>query len=172
MAHLREKSNDGQSFASDPACNEGITDRGEHPMNCVSADQASAFCRAQDKRLPTEEEWEWAARAEDRVPPWGNKVRNFPWGNDLPASQLCWSRPLPRDGTCKVGSFPDGDTPDGIHDLAGNVQEWTSSSAEGGYRVYRGSSWRGKYATDLYVAGRLWASPQARGAWLGFRCAK
>jgi formylglycine-generating enzyme required for sulfatase activity len=46
--HVREKSNDGQTFVKDTACNDGIADRGEHPMNCVNADQASAFCRAEE----------------------------------------------------------------------------------------------------------------------------
>ena len=62
-------------------CNAPIKDRGLHPMNCVNWHQADAFCRAQHKRLPTEEEWEWAARG-------GPANNRFPWGGALPTVEL------------------------------------------------------------------------------------
>jgi formylglycine-generating enzyme required for sulfatase activity len=104
-------------------CNAGKEGRGRHPMNCVDWKQANSFCKAQGKRLPTEQEWEWAARG-------GDAARKFPWGNeapDDPEDRACWSGGTEgdRDGTCAVGSFPTGNGRFGHKDLAGNVWEWT-----------------------------------------------
>jgi formylglycine-generating enzyme len=63
-------------------CNAGQPGRESHPINCVDWDQAEAYCKATGKRLPTEEEWEWAARG-------GERGWKYPWGDDPPGGQLC-----------------------------------------------------------------------------------
>jgi formylglycine-generating enzyme required for sulfatase activity len=111
--------------------------KGNHPINCVDFEQAVNYCKAQNKRLPSDEEWEWAARG-------GDQARTFPWGNDSGNGKLCWSGEGPAVGTCPVGATPAGDNPQGIHDMAGNVFEWTTSryDSAGPNRVGRGGSWR------------------------------
>ena len=123
--------------------NAGVAGRENHPISDVDENQATAYCAAQGLRLPTEEEWEYAAR--------GTDGRRYPWGNEDPTNQLCWGG----EGTCAVGSYPKGDSPFGLSDMAGNVWEWTSSQysivkysyhskvqyGEVTDRVFRGGSW-------------------------------
>jgi formylglycine-generating enzyme required for sulfatase activity len=148
-------------------CNGNRPDRSNHPVNCVDWGQSATYCHAQGKRLPTEEEWEWAARG-------GNRGGTYPWGNAAPDFQLCWSGMQKRDGTCAVGSFREGDAPGGIHDLAGNVWEWTSSNfdATGAARVIRGGSWDSGVASYIRAAYRVRYTPGNRNTDLGFRCAR
>jgi formylglycine-generating enzyme required for sulfatase activity len=144
-------------------CNYGRADRANHPINCVDWNQAVAYCSAQGKRLPTEDEWEWAAT--------GARATKFPWGNEEPTGQLCWRRLDNRAGTCAVGSFPAGNTPQGVRDLSGNVWEWTSS-ANGGDRIFHGGAW-GRSAAEEFTAGaRGWRPPTFRALDVGFRCAR
>jgi formylglycine-generating enzyme required for sulfatase activity len=173
------------------------TDRPAHPINCVDWDQAMAYCRWKGKRLPTEAEWEYAAR--------GNDGRIFPWGNEAPSAKrlnVCGSecaamakRELSAEwpayyndddgwaATAPVGSYPEGASPFGALDMAGNVAEWTadwygvySTKAEtnpqgprtGTSRVSRGGGWLGPArATD-----REWPDPAVRAMDRGFRCAR
>ncbi len=100
-------------------CNWGAVGRDDQPINCVTWSQAVAYCESVGGRLPTEAEWEYAAR--------GATQRRFPWGNEAPEGRLCWNgEGTLHDRTCAIGSYPGGDSPDGLHDLAGNVSEWTA----------------------------------------------
>lgn len=138
----------------------GASDKGIHPVNCVRWEQAKAYCAAQRKRLPTEEEWEWAARAQSNG--WV-----YPWGILEPTARAC-----ARQGkTCPVGSYPDGDTPEGIHDLIGNVGEWTSSRFDAFDRVFRGGSSMDGEDHRLTAAYREGADPASSIPKIGFRCA-
>lgn len=132
--------------------------------------EAEAFCDAHGGRLPTEEEWIVAATSAS------DPVRRYPWGD---TGAVCrrgaWglaSGPCATgaDGPDTVGAHPDGDSPLGLHDLAGNVAEWVASGdpARG---TARGGSWRSDLASELRVWARLELSPAAHDARVGFRCA-
>jgi formylglycine-generating enzyme required for sulfatase activity len=159
------------------ACNGDRADRADHPVNCVDAFQADAYCASLGKRLPTEEEWEWAARG-------GRAAAPFPWGDAAPGDRACWSGSgaAARVGTCPVASHPAGATPSGLQDLAGNVWEWTAtrdavftdSRGRGGVpaRIARGGGWADDQAERLSVARRAKDLPGDRAADVGFRCAR
>ncbi len=99
--------------------------RQHHPITGVTWYEAEAYCawlgqaKKQRVRLPTEEEWERAARGDD--------TRPFPWGEDFDPARAN-TLESERSTTVEAGSLPGDVSPFGIHDLAGNVQEWTSSS--------------------------------------------
>jgi serine/threonine-protein kinase len=133
---------------ADGLCNAGQPQqRAEHPINCVTQLQATAFCSARGARLPTEAEWQLAAAgAEGRIYPWGSALPSLLWVTEPkngayapgPARHhLCWVGDDTSDdtypqSTCPVASHPAGDTPSGVSDLAGNVGEWTSDKLAGG----------------------------------------
>ncbi len=144
-----------------PACNGERRDRRDHPVNCVDWAQADTYCRAQGKRLPSAEEWEWAARG-------GSRGWVHPWGPAPAASQICWSGVTKREGTCPVGSLPEGDTPAGIHDLAGNVWEFTSTTGH----VAMGAGYNVDNASLVDVTVRIPGEAAFRGPNTGFRCAR
>jgi formylglycine-generating enzyme required for sulfatase activity len=158
-------------------CNAGVSGKGAHPINCVSHAQAAAYCAAMGKRLPTEQEWEYAARGAD------NDL--YPWGAAEPGSgsYLCWDRdpwPGTPEGTCQVGSFPAGASPEGLLDLAGNVMEWTSSSwteeygatPDSLFAVARGGAWNSGagYAPATSVSFRFKVGVEQQLTPVGFRC--
>lgn len=149
-----------------PTATYGSKSKGNHPINCVTAEQAEGYCVAQDKRLPFEQEWEWAARG-------GASGFAYPWGNDEPSGQLCWSL-AGKSATCAVGSNARSDSPQGVHDLVGNVWEWTASpfGGKGGLRVIRGGSFEDSKAELVAAQKRVPNRPTDRNANLGFRCAK
>jgi len=89
-----------------------------HPINCIDFGAAETFCAWAGKRLPNGDEWEYAARGAGQAP------RIYPWGSAPADSQLCWQRETP----CEVGSFPQGNTPSGLMDMAGSVRELTTDS--------------------------------------------
>ncbi len=150
-------------------------DKDDHPVVKISWNDAKAFCEWADKRLPTEAEWEFAAR--------GDKGFTFPWGNEFDAKKANVKASGLR-GTTAVGSFPAGASPFGIQDMSGNVAEWTSTVPE----HYPGNTTNSKlYGTNLFVLrGGGWFSPEeqvttffrnsnvpiAGNDDLGFRCAK
>lgn len=147
-------------------CNAATENRGDHPINCVDWGQAHAACAAMGKRLPTEREWEYAARG-------GAEQRIYPWGNDPPDGRACYAH----EGTCKVGSYAPNAF--GLVDLGGNVWEWTSSyfgrypdeASTGITRVYRGGSFSRRFPKWMRNALRNRFRPDEWGAHLGFRCA-
>ncbi len=168
-----------------PDCTYGRRD-GKLPMNCVSFDEADRFCLSVGKRLPTEAEWERAARG-DGVLPW-------PWGDAHPDCDHAVSKigrhsadGCSMEGPLPVGGRSEGAGPYGTLDLAGNVEEWVSDFYDDRYdptavhepqgpmvgvaHVLRGGSWLSPYA-DLRVSARSWAAAEERGPAVGFRCAR
>ncbi len=134
-----------------------------HPVVGVSFYEAEAFANWAKKRLPTEQEWEKAARSEDG--------RLFPWGPTFDTKK-CNSRESGLKGTNSVRAFPKGKSPCGCYDMAGNVWEWCASWWAKGMeiRVLRGGSWNDeeKYLLGHYRA-KCW--PTGRKTSIGFRCA-
>jgi len=153
----------------------GDASRGDHPVTIVSWAQALTYCRWVGKRLPTEAEWEKAARGVDGRP--------YPWGFVLELDRANFGYTM---GTAAVGSDVRGASPYGVLGMAGNVWEWTSSlyrpypydASDGredlearGARVNRGGSW---YYGAPYVRTSYRATADhlyRRIADLGFRCA-
>jgi hypothetical protein len=145
-------------------CNVVDRSRKKHPINCVDFKQAETYCKARGARLPTEVEWEWSARG-------GNKGWNYPWGQKEPEegdSRQCSTVRT----TCPVGSFSAGDNPWGIHDLIGNVAEWTTTEGKNDQRVIKGGDYRTYESSKLTSAHSTDDDPNSRTFGVGFRCVK
>ncbi len=165
-------------------CNYGEAERGNHPINCVTWYDAYAYCRWEGKRLPTEAEWEKAARGTDG---W-----EYPWGDE----EATCSYAVMNDGgkgcgtnrTWPVGSKPEGASPYGVMDMAGNVWEWgmdwydenyyknspdrnPEGPDSGKYRVFRGGSWNYPHYRQR-AADRSGYLPGKNFDFVGFRCAR
>lgn len=166
--------------------------RATHPINCVTWHQATAYCASLGKRLPTEEEWEHAARPRGTEHPWGDaalsETRLNACGPECVDSAegkgferflpVPWEDCFPE--SAPVGSFPAGATPEGVLDLAGNVAEWTSSHASESYDaprsdtriIQRGGSWYTSQEDELRAEYRLSDPPEDPFYFIGFRCAR
>jgi formylglycine-generating enzyme required for sulfatase activity/serine/threonine protein kinase len=186
----------------DPLCT--IRDpetKAQHPINCVDWALADAYCKAQNERLPTEAEWEFATR--------GSDGRKYPWGDDPPTKGgrlnacgkecVAWGKKngaeveamYPADDgfatTAPAGSFPAGSSPFGLEDVVGNVWEWVGDwygpygpgkqidpkgPATGTERVMRGGAWNGGDPAWVRPTYRFKSAPTLRSHGIGFRCAK
>ena len=174
--------------------NPGFPQHKGHPVVCVSWNDARAFCDWAGLDLPTEAEWEKAAR--------GTDARRYPWGNDWDPNRanfcdsscpldVSWKDSAASDGyayTSPVGCYAAGASPYGALDMAGNVWQWCddwfeeraydryaagdlAAPATGQNRVNRGGCWANA-ARDCRTSFRAWYPPENRNAFLGFRVAK
>jgi formylglycine-generating enzyme required for sulfatase activity len=142
------------------------------PVTGVDWSDAQAYCKFAGGRLPSEVEWEKAAR--------GTDGREYPWGNDIDCTHANWGS-FEGEGPCAgknpghpvaVGQYPTGASPYGLLDMGGNVWEWVADRYDGdpGRRVVRGGSCCTFFVGPRAANRNAWA-PDHRDGDLGFRCA-
>ncbi|HEX2908746.1 MAG TPA: SUMF1/EgtB/PvdO family nonheme iron enzyme [Phototrophicaceae bacterium] len=164
-------------FAGEAASESNWTDD-NRPREQITWFEANNFCAKRDARLPTEREWEYAARGPD------NWV--YPWGNDWNPDNVVWSNNSSSQ-TAVVGSKTGGVSWVGAMDLSGNVWEWVSNVYKSypyqkddgredlnriGVRVLRGGSWGNYHSGYFHASYRYWAVSGEKFNFNGFRCAR
>jgi formylglycine-generating enzyme required for sulfatase activity len=157
----------------------GLHDYEDHPVLYVDWYEACAYCAWVGGSLPSEAQWEKAAR--------GNDGRLYPWGNTQPEPDYLNYNQIVLD-TTRVCAFPEGNSPYGICDLAGNVSEWVTDwygntyytnspsenpqgPAQGDAKVIRGGNWSYSDA-GVRAANRIAAGPDFSNYNIGFRCSR
>ncbi len=133
------------------------------PVTGVTCDDAAAYARWAGKRLPTEEEWEAAASWDAKK----QHARLYPWGETFEPAKCN----IHTSGAAPVGSYPQDSSPCGLHDMAGNVCEWTATKVDSD-QVVRGGSWADLLPEAASCGARFSLNPGTRSSRLGFRCAR
>jgi formylglycine-generating enzyme required for sulfatase activity len=159
-----------------------FTGYSNYPINHVSWYGAQAYCEAMGARLPTEAEWEFAARGDDG--------RIYPWGNETPDETKAVFASTSYDNLKPVDALPDGQSPFGIYGMAGSLWEWTNDWYDEDYyeisprnnplgpeinlnKVIRGGAWPDNNLADrIRSANRSNFTPDFISATVGFRCAR
>jgi formylglycine-generating enzyme required for sulfatase activity len=159
----------------------GMREGGTRPRENITWLDAQAFCQGRDARLPTEAEWEYAARGPEGLP--------FPWGNEL-NDEAIWNR-TNDEGTAPVGSRPTGRSWVYAYDMSGNVWEWVfdwyynnyyqtlsdrvvnpPGPESGASKVVRGGSWLSSSILELRTSTRGQYAPEEKYSSIGFRCVR